>query len=122
MLHICYLQLQVVATKTDVGVQKATSTVTITVNRNLATPIFQPNNFYSKTVEDTLDTGTEVIKISATDGDQVSMHCNSIQLSPFNRNTDKRMGMGYHVKRFTESLLKIRVLIKFSLHLMRTVT
>ena len=86
MLHICYLQLQVVATKTDVGVQKATSTVTITVNRNLATPIFQPNNFYSKTVEDTLDTGTEVIKISATDGDQVSMHCNSIQLSPFNRN------------------------------------
>ncbi|VDH99244.1 protocadherin Fat 4, partial [Mytilus galloprovincialis] len=53
--------LQVVATKTDVSVQKATATVSISVNRNLADPVFLPRN---------QAVGAEVIKVAATDGDQ----------------------------------------------------
>lgn len=79
-----FFQLQIVATKTDVGVQQATATVNITVNRNLADPVFEQNGFFSKTIEETQILGTEVIKVAATDADQDMLVYEMENKSPHN--------------------------------------
>ena len=49
---------------------RATSTVVITVSRNPNAPMFTENS-YEKTVDEKVDLGTSIMRISATDADKV---------------------------------------------------
>ncbi|KAK3089813.1 hypothetical protein FSP39_006721 [Pinctada imbricata] len=50
-----------------------TTTVTVTVNRNLFAPIFSPSS-YSRTILDTQDPGVQILRLTANDADTTSPH------------------------------------------------
>ena len=51
--------------------QRATADVTITVLRNVNSPLFQPDN-YQQTIPEDLTVGASILQVTATDADNVS--------------------------------------------------
>ena len=65
------LQLRVIGYDSLTPYQRATADVTISVLRNVNSPLFQPDN-YQDTIPEDLEVGSSILKVTATDADNVS--------------------------------------------------